>query len=364
MSDSDENTANQLLYVRASQRIKLRYNWLKIATGFDEKTLFTTQSGRELVLTLIEQPEDEFKLVVTVQTDYVLKVKDKRHRAFNILIENGNEINTEDPACPPTVVDCISPNRLAWTTDGTQFLKLLAWRFDCPMDFSSIEETLSCSLDEQKWVSILHPLPEIYFSAWTTGDDNNKKSEIQSLLREGVTPPLAIDLLDEALRIINTNPRSALALATTALEVGTKHFIALRRPKMGLSIAKIQSPSVEFLLTYLVPEIEPAFIATEELLSTVKNTVQTRNELVHQGKFNLNFHQIHDRIYTIRDILNLFEALNGNNWSLSRIDFKRIGYQKSDMDHVLQVVKQSYYQRILSQQVPQGINNQEPSPDC
>jgi hypothetical protein len=134
--------------------------------------------------------------------------------------------------------------------------------------------------------------------------------------------PLAHQLLREARNLANTNPRAALLVAHTALEVGLKQHIANHAPDTEWLLKEIQSPPVRKLVTGLLPEIHSGSAVLRHI-DTAKTKLslskqlddfsRDRNDLAHQGEFDAE--TLWKYLSLTGNLLYLLDVLDGRLWA-------------------------------------------------
>lgn len=151
-------------------------------------------------------------------------------------------------------------------------------------------------------------------------------TELVALVDAGIAEPLAHELLTEAGDLRKTAPRSALLLSCTALEVGTKRFIAFLAPQTAWLITELPSPPVERLLREYVPTLpRRAYMRAESerfshgFLNEVKKAVAIRNRIAHQGSGTIDADWLEDWLSLCRDLLHLLDVYSGHVWAAGLI---------------------------------------------
>jgi len=147
------------------------------------------------------------------------------------------------------------------------------------------------------------------------------------LLRDGVTEPIAYNLLLEALGLRFSYPRSALVIGVAALEVGVKQCIADLAPDTDWLLSNLPSPPVVDLLCDYIPTLKPKVnIKGGKMLQppkairrTLRQAVEARNKLVHRSGETLKDLNLDEVLNTIRDVLFLLEFYRGYEWGWQRM---------------------------------------------
>lgn len=110
-----------------------------------------------------------------------------------------------------------------------------------------------------------------------------------------VSEPLEITLLAEAVALKYINPRAGLVLAVTACEVAAKRYLVKFAPFISCVIEETQLPELPKLVKRLiVARGTSAPVISKTLIKRLQEAVQTRNEIVHQGKEAKNIRESFD----------------------------------------------------------------------
>jgi hypothetical protein len=154
--------------------------------------------------------------------------------------------------------------------------------------------------------------------------DAEAAPEISRLLDRGGDAPLGHDLLREAWNIHEANPRSALVIAVSAIEVGLKHFITEQLPQTEWLLHNMPSPPIhklvrDFLPTVpsgasnggLVPPLDSA------LVRVVHEAVERRNSLVHAGAASIPEEWLLMLFHQARRLLYQLDYHRGHEWALA-----------------------------------------------
>ncbi len=143
--------------------------------------------------------------------------------------------------------------------------------------------------------------------------------EIQALLDAGEHEPLAHELLREALNLISSNPRSALLIGITALEVGIKQHMVACVPSTEWLAEEMPSPPVLKMLKSYLPKLstpggtatQPPDKAHEEALIV---GVTLRNKLTHVGQ-DVTHDRVQKTLRAVRDVLWQLDLARGHAWA-------------------------------------------------
>lgn len=154
----------------------------------------------------------------------------------------------------------------------------------------------------------------------------NEAEEISSVMSPDASEPVGHELLREATALRTSNPRSALIIAVTALEVSTKHLIAERVPEAAWLVRELPMPPVEQILRGYFQQLPlarwPKNLAQEipeMILYEVKAAVSARNGIVHRGEPAPDYEAMKRFLLVIADLLWLFDYCRGHEWALEYV---------------------------------------------
>lgn len=145
---------------------------------------------------------------------------------------------------------------------------------------------------------------------------------ISLLLDEATPQPLGHDLLREAWRIHESNPRAAVVVAIAAIETGLKQFIANQLPQTEWHLRNLASPPLHRLLRDLLPTVPskakghrtmPALDSS--IVRVVKDAVEKRNPLVHIGEAEVEEEWLTALFRAARRLLYELDYHSGYEWA-------------------------------------------------
>jgi len=134
--------------------------------------------------------------------------------------------------------------------------------------------------------------------------------------------PLHFEILNEALSIFDTRPRSALIMLVAALETAIKQYVSKAAPEAAWPIEKVPSPPIEKLYFEYLPLL-PILCKNEKKCPTppkkikaiIKDAVEERNNIVHGRPMK----QSHEFLINIREatisVLYFIDVLCGESWA-------------------------------------------------
>lgn len=147
------------------------------------------------------------------------------------------------------------------------------------------------------------------------------KSSILELSRAG--EPFGQDLLQEAWRLVATNPRSSLTTGVAAVETRLKELITDLVPQTAWLIKNIPSPSVSKLATKYLEELPARCTIAGRVLRPSKTilrelewAIEQRNDLVHGSlSSELDAERVKQFLRKARSLLYLLDYYAGYEWA-------------------------------------------------
>ena len=143
----------------------------------------------------------------------------------------------------------------------------------------------------------------------------------------GAAEPLAHELLREAKLASNENPRSALLMAYSALEVGIKQHIGKMVPDAAWLAENAPTPPLDKIFRDYLPKlhVESAVFAelngSNGLAKEIGEFTKARNALAHRGENGSP--PVHEYIELVSDVLYFIDALEGRAWARDHLSRKR-----------------------------------------
>lgn len=154
--------------------------------------------------------------------------------------------------------------------------------------------------------------------------DDPFRSTVQELVTADAAEPLGRELWHLSAR--ESDPRVAVILAVSAVEVELKRFISQVLPSAEWLVVNAPTPPIASMITkYLptLPGVDAALLRPKHLISRLDRAVQLRNKLVHVGRASSasetampNNKEI---LAASSDLLRLFDAYRGHLWALEHL---------------------------------------------
>jgi len=157
--------------------------------------------------------------------------------------------------------------------------------------------------------------------------DESIAPHISLLLDEATPQPLGHDLLREAWRIHESNPRAAVVVAVAAIETGLKQFIASQLPQAEWLLRNLPSPPLHKLLRDFLPSVPskakghqtvPAL--NSSTVRVVTEAVERRNSIVHVGEAEVDEEWLAALFQEARRLLYDLDYHSGYEWAAKVVD--------------------------------------------
>jgi hypothetical protein len=222
---------------------------------------------------------------------------------------------------PPRMQDFIRLIRVELAEAATRTTGLLRWRMADEGPYEAIR-TLGAlwSFDGDDW----HDLPTA-FEMRTTASLVPRISpgihdDVQAYLDAGLEEPLAHKLWRESWQLRGENPRSALLIGMTALEVGVKNYIGRAVAEADWLLEHLPAPPTHRLLGDYIPTLPPPSegappTVTPDVRAAIRGAQDLRNVLAHTGKAEVGSDWLEEILRLIRNVLWRLDAASGFAWA-------------------------------------------------
>lgn len=141
--------------------------------------------------------------------------------------------------------------------------------------------------------------------------------------------PLGHELLQEAWRLSESSPRSALVIAYAAAETRAKELIVKLAPSTEWLVKNAPSPPLDHIVKNYFQELRPRFkaqqadglppIPPKEIRSALKGAMEARNRLVHGKGREVDLGKLGVWLRRIDDFVSLCDYYEGHRWALDRL---------------------------------------------
>lgn len=212
-----------------------------------------------------------------------------------------------------------------------RFLKLLRWQQNikgyCELLESPLALYWKTSLSQKNYhhvpnLSSIIELPMQDSISWK----DSKVGELISQWSEGMSEPLAHELLREAEAIINSSPRSALLILCSGLETAVKQHIYSKIPDTQWLMESFPSPPIFKILKDYIPQLHIdkglnfSSNCYKNLMKTCQKMIEVRNKVAHIGQ-PLGHDELKEYMRCTRNVLYILDALEGKDWARNNIDY-------------------------------------------
>ena len=207
-------------------------------------------------------------------------------------------------------------------------VKIIRWRMALSVAHNPIVSSrgVSWSFDNNSW----RPMPADYDAELELQVRPQVSSrvhgEIETLIRGNQNEPLGHELFLEAWGLRSSNPRSALIIGMSAVEVGLKQCIGKLVPNAEWLANNVPTPPLDKMLSHYLPQL-PAKLSIEgrvfepskTIRRAVRKGIEARNLTVHVGGEPPKGRQLKELLLSIRDLLYLLDFYCGFEWALEYI---------------------------------------------
>lgn len=158
---------------------------------------------------------------------------------------------------------------------------------------------------------------------------NQEDGEAIGQLFERSALPLGQELLQEAWRLSESNPRSALVIAYAAAETRAKELIVRLAPSTEWLVKNVPAPPLNRIVKDYFQELRPQFrakqtgrpapIPPKQVRRALQEVMEVRNRLVHGKGRDIELGKLPDWLRRIDDFVSLCDYYEGHHWALSRL---------------------------------------------
>lgn len=232
------------------------------------------------------------------------------------------DVSIPAEARPQALRDFERDTRRCHRAAATDLVRLIRWLEHRPGDHVAI---LGLGLDEWSsdgttWHRISPRLPPIVDVHSMVELDAAHTTRLGEMVVNGEAEPVAHEFLREALGELERAPRSALALAAMALEIGVKRQIGHFNPDLDWMIMEAPTPPVVDMLTNVVPKLGRWKPLPNSLLDDLKALVSARNSMVHRGKSPPDYLSLRKKLNAVHTVLYLLDWQRGHDWAEAWVD--------------------------------------------
>jgi hypothetical protein len=228
---------------------------------------------------------------------------------------------------PPAVLSFLDDAFSELAAAARRPAQLAHWRLGL-LEPETDARTIRWSIDGKTWNDLPPRFGTMPFVS--VGDAYGEAAEIgvfrDFVEDESQVPPLAREILLEAIKLVSQNPRAALTLGVVAAEVGIKQFGATvsRSASEGWLMMALPSPPLNRLTRRYLPFLTQkrtrcGQIAPPELLKTLDDAVEARNEVVHRGAPPPGREAVTEILASVNDFLYLLDWFAGHEWAFHHL---------------------------------------------
>jgi hypothetical protein len=149
---------------------------------------------------------------------------------------------------------------------------------------------------------------------------------VSQLLNEDWLEPVHHSLFRESWSQRHQNPRSAVIMGMSALEVAMKYLIEHLVPHATWLMTTIPSPPLHRILAEYLPMLPldnkvnaKPVLPSKLMIDRVRKWVVIRNEITHLGRDAIKQTELDELLLTIKDILHIVDFNCGHRWALNHV---------------------------------------------
>jgi len=213
-------------------------------------------------------------------------------------------------------------------------VNVLRWRLGWKGPHNPVSSRgMKWSLDGQTWRAMPHAIMLYVDESRYGGVSDEVRSEIESMVKKGLTEPTGHELFREAWEQRHRNPRSALVIVIAAAEVGFKQCVSTIVPETLWLIENVPSPPLVKMLREYLPKLPVkckirgvVSPLPDVLLEALEDGVNLRNRAAHIGQMTFAYERLDEVLLVVRDLLWILDYYSGFNWALNdvRPDIRRL----------------------------------------
>ena len=225
---------------------------------------------------------------------------------------------------------CVSAGRKL-QQHAVRFVRLLRWleKADGPDRILSHEDPrfrLYWKTTQESFRSVPWPKQGSIVSEMGGGltwSDEDRQALSQLWKNPGREEPLGHQLLREAKEIAEHNPRSALLICYSALEVGLKQHIERCEPAAGWLALNAPTPPLSDILKKFLPTIHSEkedfrnWKEANNIFNRVAKFGKNRNKLAHSDEHSVE--HLDEYLRITEDLLFAFDVFEGNAWAKAHV---------------------------------------------
>jgi hypothetical protein len=229
---------------------------------------------------------------------------------------------------PPSFVDFANEVRKELWNFAGRSVRVLRWRLahEGPHNpFASRGDFWS--LDGTNWALMPQDTALSMQRLWPLSPTDVALQDVVTAVEAGGDEPLSHQLFREALAQRNLNPRSALVIGVSAVEVAVKECIAALDPLATWLVQQLPTPPVERMLREYLPTLASANQINGKvvpppatLLDELKKAVLWRNRVTHGGHLDVPADRVASFLESAaHDIIWLLTYYAGPRWALDNV---------------------------------------------
>ena len=229
---------------------------------------------------------------------------------------------------PQAFINFASEVRAELWSFAFRTIRVLRWRLDQEGHHNPFATRGDFwSFDGAAWARMPHQISLSMQQLWPLTPTDAALREVMVTVDEGGDEPLSHQLFREATAQRHQNPRSALVIGVSAIEVAVKECIAALDPLATWLVQHLPTPPVERMLREYLPTLDSTnqidgkvVPPPSDLLDELKKAIGWRNRVTHGGHLEVSPDRVADFLeVTAHDIIWLLTYYAGTAWALDNV---------------------------------------------
>jgi len=215
-------------------------------------------------------------------------------------------------------------------SQARRFFELLRWLSDAKTSHRPLERgRLEFSIDGRSWSKApVHPpaKPVGLRVDWGIRLDELDWDGFSQFAQGGQSEPVGHSLIREAMSLRREAPRSAVVLASAALETAVKETIHRLAPDATFLVDETPTPPVAKLVKDYLPQLrslgsDPTWLmpVPSDLRRSINWLVNTRNRVVHNREQLHSFPGLLEAMLHVQDIVWILDYHCGHDWAMRNV---------------------------------------------
>jgi hypothetical protein len=229
---------------------------------------------------------------------------------------------------PPAFIDFAHEVRQELWSFALRTVRVLRWRLDHEGPHNPFATRGDFwSFDGASWQRMPHEVSLSMQQLWPLASPEAALRDVATIVDAGGDEPLSHQLFREGLLQRNENPRSALVIGVSAVEVAVKECIAALDPLSTWLVQHLPTPPINRILSEYIPTLpavnkidEKVLPPPKNLLDELQKAIGWRNRVTHGGHLEVSADRVANFLeLTAHDIMWLLTYYAGAHWALDNM---------------------------------------------